>query len=126
MSSIFVFGSNEAGIHGAGAARYALMHKGAVYGVGYGRQGDSFAIPTKDWTVDQLPLDTIKSYVDGFIRFAKTFNTAEFHLTKIGCGLAGFQQSDIAPMFADAPKNVFLIDDFGNVVCYASEWKDRV
>jgi len=124
--AIFVFGSNEAGIHGAGAARYAREVHGAVMGVGLGPQGNTFAIPTKDWNINSLPLSTIQFYVDAFIRFANEKDYATFHLTKIGCGLAGFSQKDIAPMFANAPDNVILIDDDGREDCKASEWHKRV
>ncbi len=65
---IFVFGSNESGMHGKGAAVIAMKNHGAVYGVGYGPMGQSFAIPTKDWRIDRLPFEFVKFYVDR-IRF---------------------------------------------------------
>lgn len=108
---IFVFGSNAAGRHGKGAALYARQHKGAIYGVGYGLQGSSFAIPTKDKNLKTLPLETIKHYVDLFLIFARTVDF-EFELTPIGCGLAGYKYSDIAPMFAEAPPNVIRPKEF--------------
>lgn len=64
---VFTFGSNESGIHGAGAARVAVQHYGAVYGVGYGHQGNSFAVPTKDWEIQTLPFDVVKVYIERFI-----------------------------------------------------------
>jgi hypothetical protein len=66
-NTIFVFGSNLAGRHGKGAALCARQHHGAVYGVGVGRTGDSYAIPTKDVTLRTLPLKTIEAFVDQFI-----------------------------------------------------------
>lgn len=102
---IFVFGSNEAGRHGAGAAKYALLHKGAIYGEGVGHFGESFALPTKDKNIETLPLNIIETYVHGFISYALTHPELEFQVTCIGCGLAGLTHSEIAPMFTHAPDN---------------------
>ena len=102
---VFVFGSNDAGIHGAGAAQWAYKNRGARYGKGYGHHGDSFAIPTKDEDIITLPLERIEDYVRGFIAFAKGHRKLNFEVTRIGCGLAGLKDKDIAPMFKDAPKN---------------------
>lgn len=103
---IFVFGSNLAGRHGKGAALYAYKHHGALYGQGVGRQGMSYAIPTKDSGLMTLPLWVIEGYVKDFILYAKKHPQLTFQLTRIGCGLAGYKDSDIAPMFKDAPNNV--------------------
>jgi hypothetical protein len=102
---IFVFGSNEAGIHGAGAARVAAAKFGAIPGRGYGLQGDSFAIPTKDKSIETLPLYAIRNYVARFIDYAMRQSDKEFQVTQIGCGLAGLKAEDIAPMFDGAPDN---------------------
>ena len=113
---IFVFGSNEAGVHGAGAARFALDKKGAIMGQAFGMQGNSFAIPTKDKTIrNTLSLDEIKVYVNRFIDFARTQTDRRhapliYQVTCIGCGLAGLKHEDIAPMFRMTTKNV-LFDD---------------
>lgn len=105
---IFVFGSNTAGRHGKGAALHALKHHGAVYGQGYGLQGTSFAIPTKSGDLSTLRLEYIKDYVDSFLFYAKNRPDLEFEVTRIGCGLAGYADKDIAPMFKDAPINCHL------------------
>jgi hypothetical protein len=105
-TSIFVFGSNLAGRHGKGAALFARKNHGAIYRQPFGLQGRSFAIPTKDISLKTLPLWTIHYYVNRFIDFAYEHPEYTFNLTRIGCGLAGYQDSDIAPMFIDAPKNV--------------------
>lgn len=110
---IFVFGSNEAGIHGAGSALTARLNYGAVLMQGVGRQGESYAIPTKGKIVINgqtrvgrpLPADKIKEYVDGFIRYAKENPSEEFQVTKIGTGHAGFTHEMMAPLFSDAPGN---------------------
>lgn len=102
---IFVFGSNLAGIHGAGAARDAYEHHGAHWGRGYGLAGNSFAIPTKDRDIQTLPIGAVSRFVRNFLCWAKDQPDLTFHVTRIGCGLAGFQDSEIAPMFKDAPKN---------------------
>lgn len=108
--AVFVFGSNESGFHGAGAAADAVRDYGAVYGQGVGRQGNSYAIPTKDRHIRTLDLSEIKKYVDGFIRYAKDHPDTKFFVTRIGCGLAGYNDSQISPMFRDAPENCTLPD----------------
>jgi hypothetical protein len=102
---IFVFGSNLAGRHGAGAARVALLHHGAVYGNGIGKEGNSYAIPTKDTRIESLPLHDIQKYVSSFIEYADRHPELDFQVTQIGCGLAGFTPEQIAPMFEAAPSN---------------------
>uniref|UniRef100_A0AAU6VZ10 ADP-ribosylglycohydrolase n=1 Tax=Pseudomonas phage Arace01 TaxID=3138526 RepID=A0AAU6VZ10_9VIRU len=103
--SVFVFGSNAAGIHGAGAAKVAWKQHGARYGKGYGHHGDTFAIPTKDEHIETLPLPRIEQYVQGFLAYAKDHRKLTFQVTRIGCGLAGYKDKDIAPLFKDAPLN---------------------
>ena len=105
MSSIFVFGSNLAGIHGAGAAAYAHHNCGAVWGYGVGLAGKSYAIPTKNHSLLPLSLPTIKHYVEDFLNYARKNPEDTFIVTCIGCGLAGFTARDIAPMFYEAPPN---------------------
>lgn len=103
--TIFVFGSNTAGIHGAGAAQYAYQKKKARYGAGYGPTGEAWAIPTKDDDIVSLPLDLINAFVCGFLAYATVCRRQKFQVTRIGCGLAGYKDADIAPMFVGAPKN---------------------
>jgi hypothetical protein len=115
-NSVFVFGANEAGIHGKGAAKDAVEHYGAVYGQPFGLQGRSFAIPTKDENLKSLPLMWIKWYVSKFLEYARTSPGLTFVVTRIGCGLAGYKDKDIAPLFAGAPKNVMLPRGWDDVV----------
>lgn len=96
-NEVFVFGSNLAGAHAGGAARVALDKFGAVWGQGVGIQGQSYAIPTM-----QGGVETIKPYVDDFFSFAKSHTELVFLVTRIGCGIAGFKDEEIAPLFADA------------------------
>lgn len=105
---IFVFGSNLAGIHGAGSAKAAVEKWGAVYGQGVGLQGNAYAIPTKNAQLKVLPLWIIQEYIEQFIIFAKHHPEMEFEVVKIGCGLAGFKENQIAPLFKDAPLNCIL------------------
>ena len=102
---IFVFGSNLRGMHGGGAALVAYRKFGAVMGQGVGLQGQSYAIPTM-----QGGVDTIRPYVDEFIQFAKEHPELTFLVTRIGCGIAGFRDSEISPLFekANALENVVL------------------
>ncbi len=94
---IFVFGSNLKGMHGGGAAYIAYRKFGAVMGQGVGLQGQSYAIPTM-----QGGVETIRPYVDEFIAFAKAHADLTFLVTRIGCGIAGFDDEDIAPLFVEA------------------------
>lgn len=102
----FVFGSNLAGIHGAGAAKVARLHHRAALGVGVGPTGNAYAIPTKDKDVKRvLELNEIKPFVGAFIAYAHANPDTTFHVTQIGCGLAGYVAKDIAPLFQRAPFN---------------------
>lgn len=110
---IFVFGSNLAGYHASGAARDALSRFGAKLGQGVGLQGNSYAIPTM-----QGGVETIQPYVDDFIKFAKNNPDLTFYVTKIGCGIAGFKEDEIAPLFRNAIKvpNIRLPEDFVDII----------
>lgn len=112
---IFVFGSNLAGRHGKGAALYALQHHGAIRGRGVGLQGESYAIPTKNWGLKTLPIETIRRYVNDFIDFAVLHPEMTFQITEIGCGLAGYNPRQIAPLFLSAPNNCMIPDAFNLV-----------
>ena len=103
--AVLVFGSNEAGIHGAGAAKDAMDSYGAGVGKSYGHYGNSFAIPTKDEYFKTLSMETIKAYVDGFIAYARSKRKVKFDVTRIGCGLAGLKDEDMAALFKNAPLN---------------------
>lgn len=105
---IFVFGSNLAGRHGKGAALEARKKHGAVYGVGHGRTGNSYAIPTKDEALNVLPIYEINYYVEDFIKYASGHPHLKFNITRIGCGLAGYSDKEIAPLFTSAPRNCIL------------------
>lgn len=105
---VFVFGSNLAGRHGKGAAKDAVKLHGAIYGQASGRQGNSYAIPTKDAYLNPLPLDKIERYVEEFLIYADGHLDEEFQVTRIGCGLAGYTDDQIAPMFDAAPPNCHL------------------
>ena len=109
---VFVFGSNLAGMHGGGAAWVARKKFGAIMGQGVGLQGQSYAIPTM-----QGGVETIAPYVDEFIAFAKEHPELFFYVTRIGCGIAGFRDSQIAPLFASAVDipNICLPDTFKNL-----------
>jgi hypothetical protein len=114
-NQIFVFGSNLAGRHGKGAALTAYRKHGAIYGQGVGMQGNSFAIPTKDENLNTLPVNKIAKYVDKFINYAALNPDLTFQVTRIGCGLAGYEDSDIAPLFINAPSNCILPAGWRNV-----------
>lgn len=110
--NIFVFGSNLAGRHGKGAALDAKKYHGAIYGKGTGLQGKSYAIPTKGHNLEILSLNQISYHIATFVDFAKTNPHHIFNVTKIGCGLAGYNwNNDIYPLFQshNLPSNVNFI-----------------
>ncbi len=111
-NEVFVFGSNLEGMHGGGAARVACLRFGAVIGQGVGMQGQSYGIPTM-----QGGVETIRPYVDEFVSYAKSHPEKTFYVTPIGCGIAGFDASDIAPLFRNAV-------DVSNVCLPASFWEE--
>lgn len=110
---IFVFGSNLDGLHVGGAARVAYEKFGAEWGRGVGMQGQSYAIPTM-----QGGIETIKPYVDQFIRLAREWDQNTFYVTRIGCGIAGFTDEEIAPLFDEAYDlyNVRLPESFAKII----------
>lgn len=112
-NEIFVFGSNLQGMHGGGAARLAHEKFGAIWGQGVGLQGQSYGIPTMHGGVD-----AIKPYVDEFIEFAKSHPELTFFVTRIGCGIAGFRDEEIAPLFKECIEidNVILPRSFHSIL----------
>jgi hypothetical protein len=117
-NEIFVFGSNQAGRHGKGAAKLA-MKWGAKYGQGFGIAGKTFAIPTMNASVNRtLSIENIKRYVDGFINFVILRPELDFLVTEIGCGLAGLDPKDVAPLFSRCygMHNVYLPKSFIRVL----------
>ena len=116
LNLILVFGSNLAGRHGKGAAKYALSNKGAVYGVAEGLQGESYAIPTKDENLRPLGLDQVDTHIARFVFFARDNPDLLFALTPIGTGLAGFSKRQIWSSLARyrLPENVLLTSTWVN------------
>ena len=114
FGQIFVFGSNLAGIHGAGAAQAARLYYGAEPGKGIGVTGSSYAIPTKNAKFQCLSLDIIEFYVYMFVEYANANPDKEFFITRVGCGLAGNSDADIAPMFKGC----------GDNCNFAEQWKE--
>lgn len=106
---VFVFGSNLEGMHGGGAARTAYQRFGAVWGEGVGHHGQSYAIPTMHGGVEQ-----IRPYVDEFVEYARENRHLRFLVTRIGCGIAGFRDEQIAPLFSEALNcsNIILPREF--------------
>jgi len=115
-NQIYVYGSNEKGIMGAGAALYGYRQGWIEWGNGISPSKKSYPIPTKDHFLKVLSLDKIQQYVDKFKIYAKENPELEFLLTPIGCGLAGYTPEQIAPMFKDCPNNVFLPQCFIDII----------
>lgn len=113
-SEVFVFGSNLAGRHDAGAAKLAFEKFGAVYHQGIGHFGRSYALPTLDENLRRLPLSEIKRHVGDFVDYASEHPGLTFLVTKIGCGIAGFTPHEIGLLFFyfPVPLNVTLPKEF--------------
>ncbi|WP_374312667.1 hypothetical protein [Microbacterium sp.] len=103
---VFVFGSNAAGAHGGGAARFALDRFGAVWGQSEGLQGQSYGIDTMSG------LDVLAEQAARFVSFARSHPELRFLVTEVGCGIAGYLPADVAGFFADSPDNVVLPESF--------------
>lgn len=108
----FVFGSNTDGRHGAGAAKLAAKKFGARWGIGEGITGKSYALPTVGRNLSRMSLERIKKHVDVFLQCAKEHPDKIFLVTQVGCGLAGYQPKDIAPMFEERTDNVIIPREF--------------
>lgn len=110
--TIFVFGSNMTGQHADGAAKTALEHFGAMKGVGRGWSGQSYAIPTMNEHLQQMPLSQIQHYIDDFKIYTKNHPRNQYFITALGCGIAGYKVEEIAPMFKGISHNVILPHSF--------------
>lgn len=112
-NEVFVFGSNLAGMHGGGAARMAYDVFGAEWGVGVGPTGQCYAIPTM-----QGGIETIRPYADEFISYAKQHPQKRFLVTRIGCGIAGFTDEEMAPLFREAAQeqNITLPQEWRQII----------
>lgn len=106
---VFVFGSNAKGIHGRGAALHARREFGAVLGVGEGLTGNTcYAFPTLDGNLRKRTMDELRESADKFRKCADDHPELTFLVTKVGTGLAGYTELEMAPLFADMPDNVVL------------------
>lgn len=105
FDEIFVFGSNMRGVHGAGAALTAKQRYSAQQGVGEGLTGRAYALPTKDINIQTLSLPFIRMHVGAFKTFAMLNKDKKFFVTRVGCGLAGYSDKDIAGFFVGSPTN---------------------
>lgn len=117
---VFVFGSNLRGAHIGGAASVAKYLYLAQDGVAQGPTGNSYAIPTIDVNFEPLKIIYIAGFVKEFKKEAALNPNVTYHLTPIGCGIAGYKPSDIAPLFLDVTKNVILPLEFKEV--FLKEW----
>lgn len=108
-NEVFVFGSNLQGLHYGGAARFAVQNFGAIMGQGVGLQGNSYAIPTMSG------IEIMDEHIKQFCEFAKANSDKRFLVTPIGCGIAGYSESEVAPLFE-------CCRDLENVTLPASFW----
>lgn len=103
---VFVFGSNLKGVHAGGAARFARLNCDAKDGIGFGPTGQAYALPTCSDPGIPLTLDEIRRQAESFLIYARRYPERRFFLTRVGCGIAGFTDSEISPLFAGVPANV--------------------
>ena len=125
-NTVFVFGSNPEGRHGAGAAKIARNQFGAIYGQGEGLQGNAYALPTKDLRVKENKsfksispkqiTESIKSlYNVATQNLNKQFKVAYRNTTQTS--LNGYTGLEIIDMFNDAgtiPSNVVFSKEWFN------------
>ncbi len=119
---IFVFGSNLDGNHVGGAARFAYLNYGAKMGIAEGLTGNAYAIPTVGSNFESTHIEHVEEAVYRFIAFASVNPNLKFQVTRIGCGIAGWHDADIAPMFAGAPANCLFDSKWFNYLPTASFW----
>lgn len=113
----FVFGSNLAGIHGKGSALAAVQKHGALRGCGAGPQGSAWGIPTKKhWKSSAMSLEEISPYVWALVEYAKQHPDTLFDVVRVGCGLAGYTDEEMAPLFNGAPSNVLLPERWREII----------
>ena len=98
---IFVFGSNALGYHTGGASGTARKRFGAIWGQAEGLQGQSYAIPV-DYGKDVRRDNDVKAAVDRFITFAMEHTDLFFFVTRVGCGTAGYHDTEMAQFFKNA------------------------
>jgi hypothetical protein len=84
--------------------------------VGRGRTGQAYAIPTKDEFLESMALESIEHYVKEFLEYARSYRDEVFFVTRIGCGLAGYTNEQIAPMFRGAPENCIFDIKWKNLI----------
>ncbi len=100
-NQIFVFGSNSLGYHTGGASGTARKKFGAVWGQPEGLQGQSYAIPV-DFGKGVRKDSEVKASIDRFLAFTKDHLELFFFVTRIGCGMGGYRDEEIAQFFKDA------------------------
>jgi hypothetical protein len=111
-NQVFVFGSNLGGRHMAGAAFQAKHQFGAEDGIGEGLTGQCYAFPTLDANLQKRTDEQLGWSVKEFYRVARENPSRQFLLTKVGCGIAGYDEGYMRSLFADHPTNVVPPDDW--------------
>jgi hypothetical protein len=119
---IFVFGSNLDGQHAGGAARYAHLHHAAAMGVGEGLTGTSYALPTVGHDFTPMPIEEVADHVRTFLDYAASHPDEMFQVTRVGCGIAGFSDEQIAHLFTMAPRNCLFDSAWETLLPGATFW----
>lgn len=106
-NEVFVFGSNANGNHYGGAANLAYQRFGAVWGVGEGLRGNSYALPTLNRNMERVSIGALKQ------AFKHLFQEIDFNpelcflLTKVGCGIAGYTVEEVARTFWESVNSFY-------------------
>ena len=124
-NEVFVFGSNRNGNHYGGAARIAYERFGAEWGVGEGHTGQSYALPTLDENMERVTEDELIDSFAKMLGYADDNRQLTFLVTKVGCGIAGWDIEDVKrcfwkgaaaispdPEWRGIPSNVIIPEEF--------------
>lgn len=114
INEVFVFGSNLNGHHAGGAAYQAANHFGAEWGIGEGLTGQCYAFPTLDKNKEQLTYEQLLEARHKLFATARALPERSFLLTKVGCGIAGYDETYMKNLFVSqlTPKNLIKPEDW--------------
>jgi hypothetical protein len=118
-----VFGSNPEGRHGAGSAKVAKEKFGAVYGVGDGLQGHSYALPTKDLRIPgtrSISKSDIIRNIQKLYDLARTMPEKSFKVAY----RTRFDEKSLNGYTGREMLEMFTINPVPNNIWFSEEWHD--
>ena len=131
--TIFVFGSNPEGRHGAGSAAFAARNFGAKYGEGVGLTGDAYALPTTElrpWLQSgpaghrqSISLDTIQFYISELYQCCREHPDKIFKVAYRNqpdeVTLCGYSGRELMGAFREAAENH---NGYPDNIAFSEEW----